>query len=66
MEKLSALINFVRGLATPKRLIFVAIVAAISYLLVGCTSSKHLQLHITTADDVNVQYVDSLSVKLPL
>lgn len=64
MNNLSKLITWIKSLCTTKRILFCFVVAVFSYILVGCTSTKHMSVTVDTADNMKVDYLDSIKVEL--
>lgn len=64
MNKFNELLTWIRSLCTTKRILVCIVVSIIAYILVGCTSTKHMSVVVDTADNLKVDYLDSVKVEL--
>lgn len=65
MKKFKSILDWIRTQSTAKRIIFVAVVAAITWLLVGCTSTRSMAVSVDKAEKVEIHLTDSLQGTLP-
>lgn len=56
------IIDFIKTLTKPKRIIAIAVITALAYILVGCNSLRKIT-YSRDGDNVRFEKVDSLRIK---
>ncbi|UPW41331.1 hypothetical protein [Sigmofec virus UA08Rod_4104] len=62
MENLSKLLQFVKSLTKPKRIVAIVVITALAYILVGCNSLRKIT-YSREGDNVRFEKVDSIRIK---
>lgn len=56
------IIDFIKTLTKPKRIIVIAVITALAYILVGCNSLRKIT-YSRDGDNVRFEKVDSIRIK---